>query len=125
MPKTDTLPEAFVEALGRSVDDEERGGMLRFAAGNMGLTLRRDCHGVLRRVELNFPDDARAGVAARLARLGAWVELAPQRLALLDLPAVGRMLLASDRLEMTLRLRFERAAVVEIVEPLVALAQGA
>lgn len=99
-PLTVILPSAFLNAIGRPVDPDAAHDTHEATVGATRLRLRRDCHGVLRRLEVQFGADAGAG----LETAARWTEIVPGRLSVADVAGLGRLNLQPDRLEVTFRL---------------------
>jgi hypothetical protein len=96
-----TLPSSFLDAIGRPVDQDEASGEHTASVGDTRFRLRRDCHGVLRRLEISFAE----GAGPRLEALAEWTEIVPGGLSVADLPGLGRLNLQPGRLDVALRLQ--------------------
>ena len=105
----------IMDLVGEPADEDLCDEMHRFSLNECALVLRRDCHGRLRRLEINFDEQRLPRVRARLGALGAVRDLVPGQLMLLDLPGVAQVHLAPTRMSAVLRLNVQRAGVQELL----------
>lgn len=115
-----TALATFLEAVGTFEDPDLEHEQHRFVQGSVSLVLRRDCHGALRRIEAEFPGEARVHLRERLSALGAWLAVVPGRFDLLDVPSLGRLSLLQERLDVAVRLAPRRERLEELLERVVA-----
>lgn len=104
-----TLPQTILDALGTPVDTDDAHGEHVATQGAVRFRLRRDCHGRLRRLEVDLGD---AGTARVEAATDAWVEVVPGGLAVANLAGLGKLHLQPGRLDVTFRLRPDPQRVV-------------
>ncbi len=97
------LPSDLLESIGRLDDPDARGETHRATVDGVRFTLRRDCHGVLRRLEISWPPERSAPTKARLGELFPFDEVVPGTLAIGDVDGLGKLYLLEDRLSAMLR----------------------
>lgn len=100
MPEADTL---LLEFVGRPATEALRYEHLAVSVGSRLFTLRRDCHGRMRRIELTGPRDDVRRVREALSYLDGWRSIG--RLELCDVPSVARLVFGGERVDITLRMR--------------------
>lgn len=107
-----TVPRQILEAIGRPVDAGAANDDHVATVGETRLCLRRDCHGVLRRLEVQFHEDVGRRIAAALP----WVDIVPGALAVADLAGLGRLNRQPRRLDVTFRLHPDRQRLVWLLD---------
>jgi len=98
------LPEELLDAIGAPVDSTEQNETYSARFGDAHLCLRRDCHGVLRRVDLSFHAAQREFVRNTVSPAGTWQTVVVGSLDIVDLPQLGKVYLLVNRLTITVRL---------------------
>lgn len=106
------VPLRILEAIGRPVDAGAAHDDHVATVGDTRLRLRRDCHGVLRRLEVRFEED----VGRRIAAAISWVDIVPGRLAVADVAGLGRLNRQPRRLDVTFRLHPDRQRLVWLLD---------
>lgn len=116
MPPTTTtqLTGDLLDEVGRPVDPDNPHDVHRVSVGPFDLVLRRDCHGVLRKMEVSFPNEMREVVRERVCARG-WQVVAPGDLDLLDIAGLGKLYLLSERLDIVFRMNAAREIVTRFV----------
>lgn len=114
MPKSDSLLLELVEG---EATRARRYEQLEVSVGSRLFTLRRDCHGRMRQIELSGPRDEVQHVRDALAYLDGWRPIG--RLELCDVPSVARLVFAAERADITLRLRPDPIEVRRLLDCLI------
>lgn len=109
--------ETFVSEIGQLDDPARRHEEHRTELGQVSLVLRRDCHGVLRKLEARFPAVLGPRVREHLAPRVSWKSVAGC-FDLADAPRLGNLYLLPDQLNVALRLEPERERVIQLLETL-------
>lgn len=117
---TTELPSDLLDEVGRPVDPNNPHDVHRVSVGPFNLVLRRDCQGVLRKMEISFSDEMREGVRERISLRG-WQVVAPGDLELLDIVGVGKLYLLCNRLDIVFRLKVAREIVTALISRCVGL----
>lgn len=110
--------DRFLAEVGAVADGDRKHETHGLELGGVSLVLRRDCHGVLRKIEARFPGDAGPRVRAAVRELAPWRSVGGA-FEIADVPGLGSFFLLPDQLNVALRLEPERERVVRLVETLV------
>ena len=109
------VPEEILQELGRPACESADEQAHLATVGVVALALRRDCHGVLRKLEVRVPEDRGDALRGALATLGTWQRVVPGQLEILDVPGLGKLYALAAALNVTVRMDPDRARLVDLV----------